>query len=925
MKKFVHVLCSAIFWSWNLVFLLFIYVGFLREFGLELLQDALAGEIPTTILLSIVGLIVVPTLCTLVGWFRLRKHPVLLMRLFYGVEAPIFALCLLRLFIIRDLTPASSQILGTLGFCMLTFGIELWCGYAARHRALAWFQMLSHSLMLVTGVYVGTLLAFYMVPALCVFLYHFFQFQWLEGLWYILTADTVYWIWWGITSLLLFGLSCTLFFAMPFALVNMYAHSWWRIFSAFEKQYGSLKAKVSTFSVAIAWLLIFVLLQQQPQVQAFQLLDNPTQTPSDRQELLAKSDTIRAGLLNAYLFSYRYLSPWKESNQLGEMYRHVFDLSEAQAKSWQDFHNNWLSPFLYQGDRSDSDKATKLYAEFFDAPIQRAEQPAIQHALQSTVNRDEVQAGLLNINQKVVKLSQQRVTVHEQGDWAEVELYEQYQNPTFLDQEIFYSFSLPESAVITGLWLGDSLDRDQRFRFTVSPRGAAQQVYNAEVERANVTVAEDPALLEQVGPRQYRLRVFPIPAQQIDNQPGKLHLWMTYKVMRQAQGWALPQLAEKRNVFWTSDLVRRRNNQPVQLTEETWLEDYFPSQNLRPTNLLQATLPGGYRVSAKALQEKDYSLPQSKHIALVLDSSRSMENHKQALSKTFLWLDQTRTTNDVDLYLTASSGANPSRLDEINLFQPKQLTFYGSLDLSEMLQQFVQLQGQTTYDAIVVLTDEGSYELAQDQTDLSAIATSLWLVHLDGKLPIAYSDAVLQTLQRTKGGVSTDLADVLQRLATEAHLGQSVISVTDGYAWSVEVPAAISKESITTPQGKDEFNDFAPLAARQLILKLSREKDMTQIANLDAVHAIAKQTEIVTPYSSMLVLVNDRQRELLRQAEASSDRFEREIEDGQETLSQPNNPLNVASVPEPGTVIGVGVVAIALLLTKHRSRISPKA
>jgi putative PEP-CTERM system integral membrane protein len=100
---------------------------------------------------------------------------------------------------------------------------------------------------------------------------------------------------------------------------------------------------------------------------------------------------------------------------------------------------------------------------------------------------------------------------------------------------------------------------------------------------------------------------------------------------------------------------------------------------------------------------------------------------------------------------------------------------------------------------------------------------------------------------------------------------------------------------------------------------------MTQIANLDAVHAIAKQTEIVTPYSSMLVLVNDRQRELLRQAEASSDRFEREIEDGQETLSQPNNPLNVASVPEPGTVIGVGVVAIALLLTKHRSRISPKA
>ncbi len=87
----------------------------------------------------------------------------------------------------------------------------------------------------------------------------------------------------------------------------------------------------------------------------------------------------------------------------------------------------------------------------------------------------------------------QQVTVKEHGDWADVELYEVYKNQTREVQEVFYSFSLPESAVITGLWLGDTNKLDQRFRFVVSPRGAAQKVYNSQVRRSRPI---DPALLE---------------------------------------------------------------------------------------------------------------------------------------------------------------------------------------------------------------------------------------------------------------------------------------------------------------------------------------------------------------------------------------------------------------------------------------------
>jgi putative PEP-CTERM system integral membrane protein len=925
MKKLVHFFYGSIFWLWNCTFLLLAYGVVLPQVGFAFSEDIWASvEIPVTLVASLISLLMVPTVCTLVGWFRLRKQPVSLMRLFYGVEAPLVALCLLRLFLIRELTPASSQILSTVLFCIGAFAVELLCGFAARKRTLAWLQLASHSLMLIVGVYVGALLTFYAVPALCVSLFavftwiiQFFQLEWIPILLDTLTHSPLQAIWWIPVFLFLVGFSCSLFVAMPFVMTNFYLRSWWRVAAAFGDRYGSSKAVAGTAGVAIAWLLIFTSLQQQPQVEAFKLLSQPASTESDRQELLAKSDLIRTGLVNAYLNSYRYISPWEESNRLSETYRHVFNLSQENAQFWQNLHNHILSPFLYNGSRADADRAANLYAEFFDAPIQKAEREAIQHALQSTSNRDETQAGLLNINQQIVWLAQQRVNVHEHGDWAEIELYERYQNSTWQDQEIFYSFSLPESAVLTGVWLGDSMSRASRFPFVVSPRGAAQQVYTGEVARSTNFVAEDPALLEQVGPRQYRLRVFPIPRQQLDGEPGELHLWMTYQVMRQEQGWSMPHLTEKRNIFWTEDTVRRRNGRSAHLPAEEWLETALPARRHAPQTH-QVTLPGGYQVTAEPLSHNSSTLPQAKRFALVLDRSRSMATHSSELTESFRWLAQHGANNDLDLYLTASAGAEPERLDDIHEFDVSKTTFYGNLTIPMMLQQFGQLHGENVYDAVLVITDEGNYELTVDGAELPAIASPLWAIHL-GELPPAYDDATLEAIQKTRGGVATDVAEAMQRIATEEKLGQSIASVTDGYIWRVESPQATTSEVESTVAQASTEADFTPLAARQLILKLSREKDMTQLAELDAVHTLAKSTEIVTPYSSMLVLVNDRQRELLAQAEVSGDRFEREVEDGLDELTQPNNPLNVATVPEPGNIVGMGVVAIALLLfTKKR-------
>lgn len=914
MKTFIHLLCAGIFWIWNTCFLLLAYFGLLPLGGFAIVRALVDGTIPYPFGVSLVGILLVPPVCTTLGFWRLRKHPELLMRLFYGIEVPLLGLFLLRLFVLRETTPASTFVLIASGLAIVTFATELFFGYAAYRKPLAWFQMVTHSLVLMAGLYIAGILLFYTVPALCVFLYGLFQLSWLGDLFMAVIHDPFGTALTSVMMLFLIGFSCTLFVAMPYVLVNLYTRSWGRIFGAFGRQYGQRQGGLVTAGVAIATLLLFIQTQAQPQVKAFDLLDPMPQTAEAREAVLAQSTTVRQGLTNAYLHAYRYLSPWQESNALASWYQDLFNLSEDQAMFWQDWHNRFLSPFLYQGDRSDDVKAAKLYAQFFDEPIQKAERAAIQQALQSTVNREETKAGLLNINQEIVYLARQEVSVQEQGDWAEVSIFERYENNTDDDQEIFYSFSLPESAVITGLWLGDDLQPQTRYPFVVSPRGAAQKVYNEEVDRGQRQPATDPALLEQVGPRQYRLRVFPIPRRNVpEKRPGRTDLWLTYKALPEEGQWPLPQLTEKRSIYWDRKTVHLRGKAPVKLDRETWFEAGLLAPSPKQQKH-QTVFPEGYRVIADPVASAPTPL-RSQRLALVVDTSHSMASQTRELAEAMRAFQAIANTNTLDWYLTAAGGT-AQRLDRA--IDPQKTTFFGSLQLSELLQQFEQLQDSRAYDAVILVTDQGSYELAEDQTKVPSPTAPLWVLHLGGRMPSAYEDTVLQAIQNSRGGVATDAKTLLQRLVPSEQ-DNTVASVVDGYVWRVQTVSPDEKAGGTNTDRTTP--DFTALAARQLILKLSREGNIGQVASLDRVHAIAKRAQIVTPYSSMLVLVDERQREALRQAEQSADRFKRQVEQGNDALTQPGNPLsNPASVPEPGILLGLGGVAAALLY-RRRARV----
>ncbi|MBW4692167.1 MAG: TIGR02921 family PEP-CTERM protein [Lyngbya sp. HA4199-MV5] len=882
-------LFTAFFWIFNLTLLAIVYLGLLPFWGLALLSDAATGQVPLNFLMTFVGLLGVPTVGAIAGFSTKVRQPVTLFELFYGIEAPLLIICMARFFWLRDLTPLTTFLLLTFLVGTIVTGHWLLSRRENVMRVNLW-HLAGQVMVLAIALYITAILSFYVPPTLAVMVA---TLPSLLAYAFIVLPLT----------LLMLGL-CTL----PLGVSILYGRSLHGTLKQLSTRYGTWQVGAFTGTILAVGLGAFLLLQQQPQIKAFRLLDPAPQTDQQRQTVLQQSNAIHSGLLNAYLSSYRYPRSGNSLNNSGmqDFYQSALRVPDSVAQTVQRGFNTLTAPFTYQGTEADVDKAAQLYAQFFDAPLLRGEHAIVQKALQSTFNRGEAKAGLDDINQKRVWLESQNITVTPQGDWATVEIHEVYQNQTTLPEEVLYYFSLPESAAITGLWLSDEVKVPKKYPFVIAPRGAAQQVYTNQVQRS-----VDPALLEQVGPQQYRLRAFPVPVTMrlpgAQAEPPKLSLWLQYNVLKQPSGWQLPTLREQRNVFWTGATKRVVNGKTVGASDQ-WLPATLTAENTPPT-AHEMTLPWGAHVLATPATQTDYQLPQGKRFAVILDRSRSMEAHRQDVVESFRWLqEKILPQNKVDLYLPAIAPAQPQRFENLqqSKFDPSKAVFYGMVQPKEMLAQFQQLRGDRAYDAILVLTDTGSYELNDDTKLAGKIPAPLWFVHLGG-LAFAYDDATLKAIQDSDGRVATQIQTVMQRLASQPSrgAGTSFLNLVDGYAWFLTKGAA---STATSPNDAATSEGFGALAARQWTTHLSHYLQPNQLKELDAIHAAAKRYGIVTPYSSMLVLVNDQQREELTQAEKQSDRFKREVEDSQLPQAKPN----ISAVPEPAEwlllLVGVGLL-----------------
>ena len=907
----------TLFWTWNIIFLAFVAFGFGPTVLPEVWPAVQAGIIPSYFVLYGIILISIPVLTVVLGLTWLRKKPYHLLALGYGLEGPLMAILAVRFFALGVVNPAVALVLTIATIALITFLWHLLDNSIERYADWrGYLHVIGLSCLIATGLYFGIWVLFYAVPLS--------NFMW-EGLVDILSDLPLFFsqVWgelryaWrdGIGFLLfitlgapLYLFTALLFVLMPLAVPIIYTRAWWRGTAGI----GRTPGLVITLILLSATFLGFQLTNRQPQAEAFALVKNGAATIEEAEALLRQEQAIRRGLLNSYLGRTRYLSSNGEVFHIRELYRDSFEAPVERAAALQSAYEAVAQPVLYrpvsppvdyedrwqqQALNVESVEAAELYETFFDESINDGERDTVVRAARSTWNETQARAAWEAVDDREIHLEEQSITVTPHGDLAEIELYEVYRNQTANRQEVVYYFTLPESAAITGVWLGTGPEKE--FAYRVSPRGAAQQLYQEEVQRR-----VDPALVEQIGTRQYRLRVFPIEPNRLmwDRDTGRdrveeappLHMWLSFTVMADGEtgDYPLPRLSDHFNVYWDAQSTRLINGEPFE--SDLWLPENVAGAEGNSPQAYRLTYPDGSVVTAEPLTNAELPpLPEGLNLAVVLDRSRSMARSAEAVRDA---LTEIGTLDpDADLYLTASEirGESPT-VTQLNRFDQTDIIYYGGQNSAELLQQFDQLQSGQTYDAVLVLTDNSGFSLADGITEVPIPAAPVWMIHLQNTFPDGYDDHTLEAIQASGGGSAGSLDEALLRIAAGR---QGYSDIVDRYRWTVtrpgETPPPVEGVLEAAPT-----DPFGPLAARRVILAemIANRAQIDDVALLDQLHAVAQENSIVTPYSSMIVLVNIRQQNRLDELEAQDDRFDREFEEKGET---PTFTPPVTGVPEP--------------------------
>ncbi len=894
----------ALFWCWNVLFVCATLPLSMAVPSLLLLWWR--EDVPLDYVAILLAWVVVPWLCMVLASACARGRTSTLAFLFFAVEGPLFCLCLTRLLILRELTPAVMQGLAVVLAGLCVHGVERWIRPWPGNRLWHGVRIMAGTGLALAAAYATTLALLAWTPlAVRGMLELFNPIHWVQWLWACFSHPAL--LWFAPFAFVIIVLVAASMLAMPLCWTALCGQAWvqaWRTGPLARPQ--RLGAALAMLALQLA---VFMHINHQPQRETFALLESQKLTAS---QFRALQPQLRAGLRNAYLGAYRYVSSTGESNGVAAWYHNLLWLPNDIAAWPQAAFNRLAKPLLYDGDNLEQDAkhAAELYERYFDTPIQRGERTAIAQALSATYDDNQREAGLIAIDQRKVRVAEQSVTVQAQGDQASITLEESYVNLTPNQQEIFYLFSLPESAAITGLWLGE--DREHLQPFVLATRGAAQRVYKAEVQRR-----VDPALLEQVGPRQYRLRAFPVPPRSVErhandatNSP-KLYLRLQYTTLASHGAWPLPVLAEKRNVAWDASTQRRCNGTPCPVDLSRWWPKALPlATPAKATNHAVRIEPDGPTIVARP--STGGALPLAgKKVTLVLDRSWSMTAHRTELLDNVAALRQLSSGNTVKVLLgTTPVMQEAPRLLPLNDVSDTMLTdCMGGGTVDQLLLQASALMTEPQ-DLTLVVTDAGAFDLDKKKAGARLRSTGmLSMVHLGGAMAPAYDDATLESMQSSGGSAFASLPEAWSHFAQAQHAASGFLMQRDGYDFSVEDVTNVATDTT-----------FAPIAARLLIAQATRQSTPLTLPQLDTLHHLAQRYKVVTPYSSMLVLVNTQQREALDKAEASDDRFDRTPESGNQTLTKPNNLLTANAAPEPEEwlLLLVSIAVAAWMLRQRR-------
>lgn len=675
----------------------------------------------------------------------------------------------------------------------------------------------------------------------------------------------------GYWQQLLFALGLGPIFASPFLLSYLAFQRWISLSKESLATWGWLHTGLWNSASAGFILFSFFVITSPKTLPSYlrSTQNNPTLFgPEARKQWRSQQEHYRHNILQLYTSPKKYVAATKGC---------ILNNSFAQQTSWLlKLSCIPLRPFLYKDWKEPKvlhKRASRLYQRFFDAPLSLNEEQYLRRFHRASRSARPLHAGLSSIGAKRVWLAQQTIHLQPHHEWARWTLHEVYENKTDSIQEISYTFSLPEGAIISGLWLGKNGKR--KHRYVVAPRGAAQRVYYNEVRQQ-----EDPAWLQQTGPQQYHLRVFPIPvrsSKEMSSTAHRVHLWLEVQVLSHNKRWPAPVLLERRNVYWNNNTQRTLQGKTFAST--LWWKPLPRKKNQR-SKLRCITL-------APSVSWKMEPLPSTppvirgKSIAIVIDRSWSMRWVKQNLKKQLSWVkNHIIPHHRVDLIFTTTSlwKEPPTIVKNAKDIQFPHLEFFGGMTTSTMLFQLLLLRKQQKYDAVLMLTDSSAFRIPSTRHLRWPSDVPLWFVHVGGKLSKGYSTSIHRAIRQSHGGVRTHVMQVMQAISwswarpgiTVRPMGNSLWSRLQPHEHCPKTPA--TKKTLSVPNNKASVWKAWAARAEMMVPLLSHPHLEKQEAH--RLHSMAKRYSLVGPFSSMLVLVNALQRKSLLRWSRSPYRFQ---------------------------------------------------
>ena len=872
-------LISFLFWVYNGFYILLISLYFInfifnrdyREDVVSMFADA--GLARGAILLIILA---IPCVSFYIAYkSRKTKNDLSINKIVFMFEIPFIVVLLLAMEVLENAT-----LIMWFSFLMIIFLISITFLESLKIKANSlrqkWIVLILKQSILIFAAYLILLYMFF-VPLIIMSFLSYIMFDFISV--FNIISIFVGLIYVGIVGVLL---------VVPFLITYLFFKSFHRTQLDIAKHFNKEKLFKAHIVISFVWVFIILVMSYQPSTGLVEKLENfrSAQTFEQREklavEIISNKSKIEKEFKNISKARDRY-SIDKNDDTIKEAYQEVFKLSDTSAGIIQKIFTGFAYPFVYQGTFDNNRKAINNYEYIFG------------HRLGENINN----AGQIE-NVYLVSKRIQASTDH-QGIFATVSIEEEYQNITFSNQEVVYEFSLPMNSAIIDLKLGPDLE----FTGVIAPRGAAGRVYEAQLMQSR-----DPALLEQTGPRQYRLRVFPIPGKNDRttlrgrNQKVKF----SYVTELTSKGYALPVYSKKQNVKIndSTNVSYYLNNQYIASVDGDQYIDspsvhknnlcgfssIFEIENEKDAGILKlvpyntiSEIKSVYNCNNKSGINLTNSLKNSK-FAVVFDVSCSNKNN--------LFLDdfvknlQTNKNllknNTIDLYLVNDILSKKKVINSKELKSLSNIVYFGESKWTKKIKEI-----ENKYDFIIVATAD-SEVLTQKNNLSTKNKVPLYIIHKDNIVP-PYSQEVSNYVLQSGGKVAFDLNDAISHYVLSNQL-LSRSSIAFSPFWSISVPYHYQgyynpQEAFDSFDVKtDKSNAMSYFINKAYIAKLLSfyQGDLVNDIDLsDGFHNFSQKSHLVSPYSSLIALVNSRQMAELRNASQSGDRYSYEMTDTRTT------------------------------------------